>query len=88
MLLRSEKRRRKRELIVSRSETDSSAIEMVYLPDEEFVATLSQAERAFYFDVLMVGKSNDDCGGYSKQNTWQLRHRVRKKFERYISESS
>jgi len=90
LLLRSEKRRRRRELVVSKLEADRSTghESVVWLSDEEFVMTLSPAERAFYFDVLMVGQTNGNSSDYSEQNRWQLRHRIRKKLERFIAQRS
>jgi DNA-directed RNA polymerase specialized sigma24 family protein len=91
VLLRSERRRRNREQLVSRAEfdRDRSAEAGDVLSDEEFLVTLSRAERSFYLDVL-VGRpeSNEQAAqSYSRQNLWQLRHRIRKKLERFILET-
>jgi DNA-directed RNA polymerase specialized sigma24 family protein len=87
MLFRSEKRRKSREQLVSRPEVDghhgnSSAL----ASDEEFLGTLSPAERAFYSDVLLATSDNGEVAkqGYSSTNIWQLNFRVRKKLERFI----
>jgi hypothetical protein len=90
LLLRSERRRRKRELVVSKHESDNSpgGESAVWLSEEEFVPTLSPAERAFYFDVLTAGHANGNAAHYSDQNQWQLRHRIRIKLERFISRPS
>ncbi|HEY2893449.1 MAG TPA: hypothetical protein VGJ16_04530, partial [Pirellulales bacterium] len=78
MLLRAERRRKTREQVASRHEAEApEAGRGVALSDEEFVNTLSPAERDFYFDVLIAATS--DSTSYSRQNLWQLRHRVRRK---------
>jgi DNA-directed RNA polymerase specialized sigma24 family protein len=92
ILLRSEKRRRKRELMVSRLESEPfpSQESIIWLSDEDFILTLSPAERAFYVDVLMADKTevNGHPTEYTDQNRWQLRSRIRRKLERYIAEAS
>jgi DNA-directed RNA polymerase specialized sigma24 family protein len=88
LLLRSERRRRVREQAVSRSEAPAKAggPATESLSEEEFVATLSPAERAFYEDVLKATTVDveSDPAKYTPQNTWQLRHRVRKKLELFL----
>ena len=69
-----------------------------YLPrldsqsDEEFLAILSPAERTFYLDILMPDSAAADSRqpqhNYSAENQWQLRHRVRKKLERFLLDST
>jgi len=90
LLLRSERRRRIREHAVSRQESGrlaaSDSTETV--TEEEFVATLSPAERCFYKDVLKASYEASVADNYSPQNTWQLRHRVRKKLERFLGETT
>ncbi|MEX2176837.1 MAG: hypothetical protein WD872_20895 [Pirellulaceae bacterium] len=88
LLLRSERRRRVREQAVSRSEIAAGATDLAMqnLSEEEFVATLSPTERVFYEDVLKAAVENDAQPKYSQQNTWQLRHRVRKKLERFLGD--
>lgn len=90
VLLRSERRRKGREHLVSRSEVekDRDAKASEILSDEEFLITLSPAERKFYLEVLVPDLSDSDEGSYSSQNVWQLRHRVRRKLERFLNESS
>ncbi len=88
LLLRSERRRRIREHAASRSETaerDSLGI-AVTLSEKEFVAMLSPAERTFYDEVLAAPVSDRSADRYSKANLWQLRHRVRKKLEDFVSD--
>jgi hypothetical protein len=89
LLLRSERRRRVREQAVSRSESaaKNSDQSTESLSEEEFAATLSPAEKAFYEDVLKASSLDaNSASRYSQQNTWQLRHRVRKKLEKFIGE--
>jgi hypothetical protein len=87
LLLRSEKRRKVRELIVSKQEVEPSLGRdaSASLSDEEFLVTLSPAERTFYFEVLIDRQGNENSTEYSEQYRWQLRHRIRKKLERFIS---
>jgi DNA-directed RNA polymerase specialized sigma24 family protein len=90
VLLRSERRRRLREQLVSKSELDRehSTDTGDVLSDEEFLVTLSRAEKSFYLEVL-VGRpeaNEQEPQTYSQQNLWQLRHRIRKKLERFILE--
>jgi hypothetical protein len=89
LLLRSERRRRVREYAVSRRESGRNIREdsAETIAEEEFVATLSPAERSFYDDVLKASFADSCSVNYSPQNTWQLRHRVRKKLERFITDA-
>lgn len=88
LLLRSERRRRVREQAVSRREAPAKAggPATESLSEEEFVATLSPAERDFYEVVLKssLTEVRSPVSEYTPQNTWQLRHRVRKKLEKYL----
>jgi DNA-directed RNA polymerase specialized sigma24 family protein len=90
-LFRSERRRKTREHVASRPDiTEQSHIDSTRLvTDEEFLATLSQAERAFFLDVLVAPPEQRAEAelSYSTENNWQLRHRIRKKLEQFISES-
>ena len=93
-LLRAERRRRVREQVVSRPEANgirANHSEEV-LSDEEFLAILSPAERTFYLDILMPDSAAADSRqpqhNYSAENLWQLRHRVRKKLERFLLDST
>lgn len=90
LILRSEKRRRKREISVCKLEGSPSAGSepRAWLSEDEFVETLSPAERVFYFDVLIDGSVSNHSVDYSKQNEWQLRHRVRRKLEQFIERPS
>jgi hypothetical protein len=54
------------------------------LSDDDFLATLSPRERAFYLDILVSSHECVDESVYSRQNQWQLRHRVRKKLEQFL----
>jgi len=85
LLMRSERRRRMREQVVSKPEASSLASgAAAVLHDAEFIATLSPSERMFFFDVLVAVNENGHPGSYSLQNHWQLRHRVRKKLQRFL----
>ena len=91
MLFRSERRRKSREQLVSRSElAGDSARQGVMISDEEFIATLSPAERTFYLEVLVAPSERRELAeqGYSCENMWQLNYRVRKKLERFILDST
>ena len=84
LLLRSERRRKTRECIASRPEIEQGdATCGGTLADDDFLATLSPRERAFYFDILVASRAVDEST-YSRQNQWQLRHRVRKKLEQFL----
>jgi DNA-directed RNA polymerase specialized sigma24 family protein len=86
LLLRSEKRRKTREHAASKTEHDGQKPRQTQeaISEQEFLDTLTPAERTFYADVLVPG--NDAAGQtqYTQQNLWQLRHRVRKKLERFL----
>ena len=88
VLFRSERRRRNREQVASRSEMEGSASSLLgdRLADEEFLVTLSPAEKTFYLDVLVARPAEREQAqqAYSSEYLWQLRHRVRKKLERFI----
>ena len=91
MLFRSERRRKSREHLVSRPELDDDVpMPGALASDEEFLATLSPAEKTFYLDVLVAPSERRDLAeqGYSSENMWQLNYRVRKKLERFILDSS
>jgi len=92
VLFRSERRRKTREQLASRRDITAapSVVESSRLvADDEFLTTLSQAERAFFQDVLMAPAVDREEAeqAYSAENNWQLRSRVRKKLEQYISQS-
>jgi hypothetical protein len=85
LLLRSERRRRLRELTVAKSEIEEpSDGRLDSLSGEEFVATLSPAERTFLVDVLVASSDCDARARYSNQNLWQLRRRVREKLLKFL----
>jgi hypothetical protein len=88
VLFRSERRRRNREQVASRSELEGSSQGPLgdALADEEFLVTLSPAEKTFYLDVLVARPAQREQAqqAYSAEYLWQLRHRVRKKLERFI----
>lgn len=92
MLFRSERRRRSREQLVSRPELDSelSIGPTALVSDEDFLGTLSPAEKTFYLDVLVASSEQRQLAqqAYSSENIWQLNYRVRKKLERFILDAS
>jgi DNA-directed RNA polymerase specialized sigma24 family protein len=88
VLFRSERRRRSREQQASRSElhTQPAAESPQEMSSDELLLTLTPAERTFYLDVLVAQPQDREQAeqGYTAQNLWQLRHRIRKKLERFI----
>ena len=92
VLFRSERRRKSREQLASRSELEGGLGGELgkTLSDEEFLVTLSPAEKTFYLDVLVARPAERELAqqAYSSEYLWQLRHRVRKKLERFILGSS
>ncbi len=82
LLLRSERRRKLRELVASRPEVETP--EDSLLTDGEFVATLSPAERMFFTEVLLSQYAPEAEAKYTQENLWQLRHRVRRKLEQFL----
>ena len=85
LLLRSERRRKTRECVASRPEVEPPDAECgSVLSDDDFLATLSPRERAFYLDILIATCAATPTDAYSPQNQWQLRHRVRKKLEQFL----
>jgi hypothetical protein len=82
LLLRSERRRKRREMLASKTE----ALDPIgnVLSDDEFLATLSPAEREFYCDVLISSYAPEVEAQYTQENLWQLRHRVRRKLEQFL----
>jgi DNA-directed RNA polymerase specialized sigma24 family protein len=82
---RSERRRRHREKIASRSELEpSSQFTDAFATDHNFLNTLTPGERGYYESVLMNNGHGETEGRYSAENSWQLRHRLRKKLIRYL----
>jgi hypothetical protein len=82
---RSERRRRSREEKVSRREMESEEIDLSSstLTHEEFLASLSPSERV-YFTTVLTADGDDASEEYSLGNSWQLRHRVRKKLNQFL----
>jgi DNA-directed RNA polymerase specialized sigma24 family protein len=97
---RSERRSRNRERIASRHERAESEFSRTSLDNSiiEFVKKLTPAEQGFCLEVLLSAESNgSDTDGngqdgkngktsYSPSNTWQLRHRIHRKLERFLRE--
>lgn len=88
LLLRSERRRKSRERAASKPETtpQTLSISAETISEEEFMNTLSPAERTYYSEVLVTASNQESAPSYTKQNSWQLRHRVRKKLIRFLDE--
>jgi len=85
LLFRSERRRRAREQTASRPEIQKSVPNgMAAISDEEFIATLSPAERAFFFEVLFAPNNHKNESRYSDGNRWQLRYRIRRKLQQFL----
>jgi hypothetical protein len=82
LLLRSERRRKVRELVASRPEVESPDDNV--LMDGEFLATLSPAEQVFFNEVLLSKYAPETEAQYTLENLWQLRHRVRRKLEQFL----
>jgi len=86
IFFRSEKRRRVREREAYRPEI-VSPLEAIpcegNLSEQEFVSTLTSAERAFYEQVL-VSHENSSGATYGAPETSQLRHRIKKKLTNFL----
>ncbi len=85
--IRAERRQRARDVQAGRSLVDHGENSAWSLAAEmrEFLATLSPSERRFCEEYLLSTNGDADRDGYSATNVWQLRHRVRRKLERFIS---
>ena len=97
---RSERRSRNRERIASRREQSDGEFSRTSLDHSiiDFVKKLTPAEQGFCLEVLLstdMNSSNGNGNGkngnngkaaYSPSNTWQLRHRIHRKLERYLRE--
>ena len=83
---RSERRRRVREKIASKSDSQPQSIDPDQLEIDEFLATLTQREREFLnWCVATANEGEDDeTAGFSKANEYQLRHRVQRKLRKYF----
>jgi len=90
VLFRTERRRRTREHLASRPDIcDEPRVQAnQLLSNEEFLVTLTKAELAYFLDVLIATPENRQTAeqAYSTENNWQLRHRIRKKLEHFMSE--
>jgi DNA-directed RNA polymerase specialized sigma24 family protein len=80
-LLRSERRRRRREKIASRSEATFTSADQTSAPLLELHDILTPREREFVDSCLAADDSKMEI---SDANRWQLRHRVREKLERLL----
>ena len=87
ILFRSERRRRIREREAYRPAIGTPIDAAPYdgnLSEQEFVSTLTSAERAFYKDVLVMPSASSGAS-YDAPETSQLRHRIKKKLNRYLN---
>jgi hypothetical protein len=89
LLIRSERRRKTREQAASKTEHDGHKPRQTgeVLSEQEFLSTLTPAERTFYADVLIGTDDAEAHAQYTQHNLWQLRHRVRKKLERFLEDA-
>lgn len=88
LLLRSERRLKARERTASRPDRSVHSLSVYSntVVEEEFKKTLTPAERAYYSEELVSQSSQDSKTSFTKQNAWQLRHRIRKKLGRFMEE--
>jgi hypothetical protein len=88
ILFRSERRRKARERAAYRPDLVAS-LEAVpcdgNLSEQEFVGTLTPAERAFYEQVLVMPSSPSADSGYDAPEISQLRHRIKKKLNHFLA---
>lgn len=85
MLLRSERRRRARERVSSKTLDQIAQLDFSIPSDEEFVATLTPTERTFYHEVLLHYDQQDKSPiEYTSANVWQLTSRVKKKLQAFL----
>jgi DNA-directed RNA polymerase specialized sigma24 family protein len=87
MYWRTEKRQRKREqaAMIRRPSThpeDADGFQIVW---DEFVDTLTDRERSFLEEVLLVPTATPETENISQANFWQLRSRVMAKLKHYSS---
>lgn len=85
---RSERRRSAREQFASRDEVQGNSSEMLMsaTTEEEFLATLTPSERAYFTTALSPSPESPEPT-YSTENAWQLSHRVKKKLHQFLSDS-
>lgn len=86
---RAERRRRAREETAARREAGSDRTQSLgsEIPCDEFLDSLSPSERTYYEKVLIAPTEGSAIDEYTAENSWQLRHRVRKKLFRYLEDS-
>jgi DNA-directed RNA polymerase specialized sigma24 family protein len=87
MYWRTEKRQRKREqaAMIRRPSVHPNDADCFQIVWDEFVATLTQRERSFLEDVLLVPSATPETENLSQTNFWQLRSRVTAKLKLYSS---
>ena len=85
MLLRSERRRRDRERVSSRTLSQLAQLEFDNTSAEDFLLTLTPTERTFYQKVLVHSdEPAEGTSDYSSSNVWQLTRRVKKKLQAFL----
>jgi DNA-directed RNA polymerase specialized sigma24 family protein len=86
-VLRSERRRRDRELVVSRADVQSpeESLENMLVQLDEFLGTLTRRERQFCAEILLELTDGSD-GEFSQANAWQLRSRISSKLRKFVGE--
>jgi len=84
--LRTERRRIARDLRYSRAGSQQTSVSFWRLTGEveEFLATLTPAEREFCKRYLLQLPDQTVRQTYSEANIWQLRHRVRQKLQAFV----
>ena len=81
--LRSERRRRLREALVSRQAPSVQLDDQVFLDIEKFAETLTNREKD-YFDQCLDSPEEPADAGYSETNLRKLRSRVKNKFVKFF----
>jgi DNA-directed RNA polymerase specialized sigma24 family protein len=84
--VRSEVRRRNRELIALGERTHNQSHDGAQQanPLTEFLGTLTPKERVFCNDFLLAAPTGTVEESYSRANIWQLSHRIRRKLLRFL----
>jgi DNA-directed RNA polymerase specialized sigma24 family protein len=81
---RSERRRRNRERIASKSGCEA-AEDLTAAEFEEFLRTLTPREREFCGAVLL-GRNPTAVDSFSPTNIWKLQSRIRRKLHRHLND--
>ncbi len=83
---RGERRRKAREETASQwgPTHQRDDFSMMFDTEDGFVSTLTPAELEYYKTVLMAAEDTQAESQYTRENAWQLRHRVRTKLRRFL----